>query len=606
MRRHFWSAAVVLVAMVIALGAARSLAAQEVTGVTNDQSRPIPGAGHHYIHQLAETVDPANGSVSLRLAVPVPPGRKLTLPFSFDYDSDIFVGSSSNGEGLEFATATPISSGGWSYSVPTLTDVYGTNTVPGGYTCKFITNYVFQAPDGSTHALHLGTEQPPQLGEACSGDEYYGVGGDDRYSAALLNCQSGDLFCAAVVAAANGTTFNFSTGPSYDAGNDVTVDLPGKIEDTNGNYVTISGSNTSPGQYQITDTAGRTAISSSGFGQTGNTVAVSGLATPYTITWSTVNADFALGDSSNFSNGSCFGFGNASTGGAEPVITEIALPDGQAFSFTYDPTYGLLSKVVYPGGGFVEYSWAVDSLSEDAQFTDSSGLQNGCNYHHGQVRLTERQVSFNGSTIALRQNFSYQTNWDPSNPEIWDTKTTTVTTDDLVRGLTYTTKYTYLPETLVSNSSASSSGSFSPQVPVEESTQYYGAQGELLKTVNESWAAPDLLASRQVVWPNTKTSERDFSYASAVLPELTEEDDYDFGAGGKGAEIRCREITYASFPTTPIYPAGPSIADRPASVATYDGSCVSGTLKAETEYAYDQTTPTGPTNIVEKDYSSGN
>jgi RHS repeat-associated protein len=407
-----------------------------------------------------------------------------------------------------------------------------------------------------------------------------------------------------VVAAADGTTFNFASGPSYDAGNDVTVDLPGKVEDTNGNYITITGSNTSPGQYQITDTAGRTAISSSGFGQTGNTVSVSGLANPYTITWSTVDADFALGDSGNFSNGSCFGFGNASTGGAEPVITEIALPNGQAFSFSYDPTYGLLSKVVYPDGGFVEYSWAVDSLSEDAQFTDSNGVQNGCNYHHGQVRLTERQVSFDGSTIALQQDFSYATNWDPSNPEIWDTKTTTVTTHDLVRGVTYTTRYTYAPSVLETNATDVIAGSFSPQVPVGQSIQYYGAQGELLKTVNETWAAPDLLASQQVVWPNGKTSERDFAYGSPILPELTEEDDY--GSGGKGAEIRCRAITYASFPTTPIYPAGPSIADRPASVVTYGGGCASGTIEAQTDYAYDQTAPSGPTNIVGKDYSSGN
>ncbi len=131
MRRRFRLAAIGLVAMVAVLGIGRSLSAQKVTGVTNDQSRPIPGAGHHYIHQLAETVDPANGSLSLRLAVPVPPGRKLTLPFSFDYDSNIYVAGASGGSGYEAATATPISSGGWSYSVPTLTDVEGSNTVSG-------------------------------------------------------------------------------------------------------------------------------------------------------------------------------------------------------------------------------------------------------------------------------------------------------------------------------------------------------------------------------------------------------------------------------------------------------------------------------------------
>src|SRR5205807_1984436 len=39
----------------------------QITNVTNDQSTPIQGAGHDYIKMLSETVNPANGSVSVRL-----------------------------------------------------------------------------------------------------------------------------------------------------------------------------------------------------------------------------------------------------------------------------------------------------------------------------------------------------------------------------------------------------------------------------------------------------------------------------------------------------------------------------------------------------------
>ena len=60
------------------------LAWGQVTNVTNETSTPIPGAGHDYIKMVSETVNPANGSVSLRIGVPVPPGRGLTLPFSFN------------------------------------------------------------------------------------------------------------------------------------------------------------------------------------------------------------------------------------------------------------------------------------------------------------------------------------------------------------------------------------------------------------------------------------------------------------------------------------------------------------------------------------------
>jgi hypothetical protein len=49
----------------------------QITNVTNDQSTPIPGAGHDYIHLLSETVNPSNGSVSIRIQPPMPEEIKL-------------------------------------------------------------------------------------------------------------------------------------------------------------------------------------------------------------------------------------------------------------------------------------------------------------------------------------------------------------------------------------------------------------------------------------------------------------------------------------------------------------------------------------------------
>jgi len=60
----------------------------QVTNVTNDTSTPVEGAGHNYIGILNETVNPATGSVSLRIQVPVPKSRAITIPFSFAYDSN--------------------------------------------------------------------------------------------------------------------------------------------------------------------------------------------------------------------------------------------------------------------------------------------------------------------------------------------------------------------------------------------------------------------------------------------------------------------------------------------------------------------------------------
>jgi hypothetical protein len=47
----------------------------QVSDVTNSTSTPIQGAGHDYIKMFSETTDPANGTVSIRIGLPVPPGR---------------------------------------------------------------------------------------------------------------------------------------------------------------------------------------------------------------------------------------------------------------------------------------------------------------------------------------------------------------------------------------------------------------------------------------------------------------------------------------------------------------------------------------------------
>src|SRR5438105_3177159 len=71
----------------------------QITNVTNQTSTPIEGAGHDYIKMLNETVNPANGSVSVRTQVPTSPGRKITLPFSFSYNSSGAQHVTSNGVG---------------------------------------------------------------------------------------------------------------------------------------------------------------------------------------------------------------------------------------------------------------------------------------------------------------------------------------------------------------------------------------------------------------------------------------------------------------------------------------------------------------------------
>jgi hypothetical protein len=63
-------------------------ATAQITNVTDDTSAPIRGVGHDYIHLLNETVNPANGSASVNIEIPLPRSRGITVPFGVAYNSN--------------------------------------------------------------------------------------------------------------------------------------------------------------------------------------------------------------------------------------------------------------------------------------------------------------------------------------------------------------------------------------------------------------------------------------------------------------------------------------------------------------------------------------
>ncbi len=88
----------------------------QITNVTGDQAPPIAAAGHDYIHLLSETVNPAGGAASIRIQVPTPPGRDITVPLAFGYDSNAAFYYTEGA--LDSSGATGGS--GWSYVLPHL------------------------------------------------------------------------------------------------------------------------------------------------------------------------------------------------------------------------------------------------------------------------------------------------------------------------------------------------------------------------------------------------------------------------------------------------------------------------------------------------------
>lgn len=106
----------------------------QITNVTDTTVTPIPGAGHDYIYGLGDIVNPANGSVSLRLDLGLPTARQLAVPVAIAYDSNA-VGS-----------LGVLRQSGWTVTVPVLSVTWAQTTDNLGETCLYAYGYIFSDP----------------------------------------------------------------------------------------------------------------------------------------------------------------------------------------------------------------------------------------------------------------------------------------------------------------------------------------------------------------------------------------------------------------------------------------------------------------------------
>jgi RHS repeat-associated protein len=546
---------------------------------------PVPSAGHDYIQALSETVNPADGAVSFRIKVPVPPGRgRATFPFAFAYDTNGVHFPVANPTGLTWRTNFPdnstFASGGWVYAVPLFSHQEITTSVEVNGVkkpCQNFSFYFFQDGLGGRHPFSKLLEEPPGQGAEQYCTELKGSDSDDFLQANLSQGHPG-ASGAVQIADADGT---ITTG---------NIGLPSSIEDRNGNMVLVSATiGCCSGPFSVTDTLGRTLLSSSGFGSTGNTVSVSGLGAAYTLTWGTAASNFGSAWTNLLNPGApqeCFVPGGES--GTQPVVTAIQLPNRQQYAFTYDPTYGEINKVTYPSGGYISYTWSTNPQSEVIYFHSYNPSNSqwdtalDCAARYDKPAITHRYVSFDGSNIALQQDFSYSTTWDTTTPERWDSKQTRVTTHDLVRGISFVTTYTYQPISVGPGSNYfTGQGS---QLPAEQTITYNDINGALLETVQKTWYDQYEMKSEQTTLSSGQSALVTYTYGPGA--QVTEKDEYDFGAS---TPTRKTVTNYQSFAPTPIFPTAVSIFDRPCQTIIYDGS---NNRYAETDYYYDNGTGT--------------
>jgi|SRR5579859_875753 len=575
----------------------------QIQSPTYDQMPPVPGVGHDYIKLLNETVQPATGAVSIRIGVPMPPGRGITVPFAFGYDSSS--AHSGVGYGGNFGW-------GWNYTIPTLyeTTQNSVGPAPNNIVCHWFSNYLFTDMQGTTHALGLVTSPDDGKARGCSTPTAFLLAGDASVEAVTTACNDCITPPPVTITTNDGLVYYFPN-------NSAAPQLPTWIKDRNGNTVTFTGQNN--GAVQVTDTLNRLVLNVSSFyGSTGDTVNVSGLGNSYQITWTNQPYKWSL-NYQMIGDTHCVSPSQQPLSGSLPAISQIKLPNGQSYQFQYDPQSGMLSKLIYPSGAYVRYVWSNNSLANENVVQQIQHMNKyNCETLYDAPAVKTRYVSFDGVHEVQEQDFSYSTTWVLGYTglyKIWSTKQTRVTTNDLVRGTTLQTVYNYVPLQVAKypnydDGVALATGVF-PVNAAESTVLSHDGNGTLLKAVvksyNDFWSPPN---DEQTTLENGQTSEVKSCYrgtpsnlssrwcpnatGNGILDNdvLTDQWVYDYGTptgsasspGTPGVLLRYIHADYNNF-STPLFSTAASILDRPSDVITYDGN---NNKVAETDYTYDQ------------------
>ena len=581
---------------VLALAGGILAAAQSpVTSIDNSTMTPTPGAGHDYIQGLTETVNPANGSVSIRIAAPVPTERGINLPlYAYIYDTNgqyqiapnfvanssypttpyptllnsvnAYLGPGFYSTGGSTITGAPQSSNNeYGISAPG-TVTWTTVSLQSGpsHMCSYAANYVYTDTSGGRHPLGIYYIAPAyESASACGyfGGYYAGYtsGGDESISASLNGNSPSGVYV-------------------YDNhGNQLNVAY--QVEDTNGNYQNASGRPYS-GTYGGADGVMPLSLTIPGLGGSYTFSYPSAATPPSPITLNVT--PFAGNDKtcpSTFSTHDSSSTGN----------TVINLPNGQSYTISFDPNYGLVNKITYPTGATVSYTWKNNTQSDGVTFA-----QNGspaCSYTYDWPAVSTRIVSYDGVTPALEQDFSYSTN-SGGTPY----KKTTVTMKDLLRKGTpsFQTIYTY--SAMPPYHTPWGPVQAGSPIPVENTITYNDITGSTLKTVTKVWSNPNIETAECVTLPSGLTSGVFYQY-QGTTNLVTDKAEYDLGAITSVCQkpsttpIRETQTTYQSFAMTPV---NTYIQDRPSSIKIYSN----GTMLSETDYTYDVYNTQNPLNSV--------
>jgi len=257
----------------------------------------------------------------------------------------------------------------------------------------------------------------------------------------------------------------------------------------------------------------------------------------------------------------------------------LQLPNGMTYTFTYDlqggpthPYYGQPLSVSLPTGGQIIWAW---SGAADGGPAVTSRTLSG-----DPAPWLYTPAGVDGPPGAT----STGTVTDPAGN---DTRSTCTfygqgVTSYLQDGICFITTVQYykgsytagtLLKTVVTDyqNTANTVGNNGPVLPIRETTTWNDS-GNQVRKVETDWDSMSLSTGGTFSWRNP-----------------TERREFDYGTGLPGTQVRTTDYTYLHWPTSSAYRTA-NIADRVTSKIVHSGTNA-GTIVAQTNYAYDGTTP---------------
>jgi YD repeat-containing protein len=509
-------ASIALWAVVLALGAASALG-QVSTGTPPFGSF---GGGPDVVNL---------GNLNAHLAVPVrnKAGRGLRFFYTLSYDSSVWYPTTVNG----VLTWQPVANYGWRGWTEAATGYVTAkrHTVscpnpnyppdpPETLRGLYFDTFAYHDTFGSSHPFDITVEN-----DGCATDGVVSGVATDGSGITLAT----DGVSVYTVTLRSGQVIN----PPYGVGTGAATKA-----DTNGNYVSVSSSGA------FTDTLGKTALTVAG-------------SSPVTFTYTAPsggNASFTM-KYTTYTVQTAFGCSGASEYGPTSIslVSEIDLPDGTKYTFSYEPTpgnpanvTGRLASVALPTGGTISYSY--------------SGGNNGIECSDGSAAGLTRTTPDGTWTYARSQ----------GSGSAWTTTVTDPQSNQTVLQFEESGNNFYETERQVYQGSGGSG------TLLGTTTICYNGT-----TTNCPGTGITLPISQRTVflqWPGGLEAETNALYNGYGL--VTEVDQYGYGSGAPGALGRKTLITYASL--------GNGIVNRPARITVENAA---GTVVAQTSYGYDQT-----------------